>query len=116
MCAVTMSAPDGDHLPCIGDSRHIALLEGQRYVVLRPDPEVSSAYATVRSAVQPIIAHLPVSCPARAHVTLHGFPAGTTLAQVRALVGSWAATVPPLRLEVDGVSVFPPPFKTVVVR
>lgn len=98
------------------DVGHLALLEGQRFVVLRPDGAVSAAYDAVRAALQPHLSRLPLSSPARPHVTLRGFPAGTPLAQVQALVQSWAPGISPLRIEVEGVGTFPPPFKTVVVR
>ncbi len=41
-----------DHLPFIDDPAHVALLEGQRYLVLRPYGEVSSAHAAVQSLVR----------------------------------------------------------------
>ncbi len=105
-----------DHLPFIDDPAHVALLEGQRYLVLRPYGEVSSAHAAVQSLVRARLPGLPVSYPARAHVTLQGFPNSTSLEHVQTFAASWAAGVPPLRIEVERLSVFPAPFKTVIIQ
>jgi 2'-5' RNA ligase len=102
--------------PFIDDPAHIALLEGQRYVVLRPNGAVRDAYAQVRARVQDKLTGLPVSYPARPHVTLAGFAKGTFLDAVRELVANWAPNVSPLRLEVEELGVFPSPFQIVVAR
>jgi 2'-5' RNA ligase len=102
--------------PFIDDPAHIALLEGQRYVVLRPNGAVQDAYTQVRERVQDQLAGLEVSYPAQPHVTLAGFGKGTSLAAVRELVANWAPTVPPLRLVVEKLGVFPSPFQIIIVR
>jgi hypothetical protein len=101
---------------CIDDPDHIALLEGQRYVVLRPTGVVPDVYNQIRTAVKGKLAGLPVSYPAQPHVMLTGFPKGTPLEAVRELVSQWAPTIPRLRIEVEGVSFFPIPFQIVIVR
>ena len=102
--------------PFVDDPNHLALLEGQRYVALRPAGPVSAVHEQVRASVKERLAGLPVSYPAQAHVTLTGFPKGTDLESVRALVGQWARTIPRLQLEVERVGVFPAPFQIVIVQ
>ena len=102
--------------PFIDDPAHIALLEGQRYVVLRPNGAVQDSYTQVRERVQDKLAGLQVSYPAQAHVTLAGFGKGTSIAAVRELVANWAPTVPPLRLELEELAVFPSPFQIIIAR
>ena len=102
--------------PFIDDPAHIALLEGQRYVVLRPNGAVQDAYVQVWARVQDKLAGLPVSYPAQPHVTLAGFGKGTSLDAVRELVADWAPTVPPVRLEVEELGVFPSPFQIVIAQ
>jgi len=102
--------------PFIDDPAHIALLEGQRYVVLRPNGAVQDSYTQVRERVQDKLAGLQVSYPAQAHVTLAGFGKGTSIDAVRELVANWAPTVPPLRLELEELAVFPSPFQIIIAR
>ena len=102
--------------PFIDDPGDIALVEGERYVVLRPNGIVLDVYERVRTLIRKKFPGLTVSYPAQAHVTLTGFPKGTQLESVRELVAQWAATIPRLRLEVERVSVFPSPFQIVIVQ
>jgi hypothetical protein len=102
--------------PFIDDPRDIARLEGQRYVVLRPTGAVPHVHRQVRALARERLADADVSYPATAHVTLTGFPAGTELDAIRELVGEWARTVAPLRIEVERVHHFPPPFQIVMVQ
>ena len=102
--------------PFIDDPNDIARLEGQRYVVLRPTGAVPDVHGQVRSLAKERLAGLDVSYPARAHVTLTGFPEGTHLEAIRELVAEWAPTVAPLQIEVERVSSFPSPFKIVIVQ
>jgi hypothetical protein len=105
-----------DYHPFIDDSAYRARLAGHRYVVLRPRGEVSTVYTTVQTAIQARFSDLAISYPAQAHVTLKGFPAGTPLAAVQALVQTWAAEAPPLQVAVERVTIFPEPFKIVIVQ
>lgn len=105
-----------EYIPFINDPVHLARLTGHRYVVLRPNDEVSATHATVQSSVRAQYSDLAISYPARAHVTLKGFPAGTQLEEVQALVHAWAAGVPSLRIEVERITVFPFPFQVVIVQ
>lgn len=104
------------YLPFIDDPAHIAELDRQRFVVLRaPDP-VASAYEHIRSALRGRLQGQPVSFPLRPHVTLCGFAAGTSLAAVQELVRAWAPAIGELPIEIECVSVFPPPFQIVIVQ
>jgi 2'-5' RNA ligase len=104
------------YYPFIDDPDHIALVEGERFVVLRPTGIVRDAHDQIRTLIKRRFPALPVSYPAQAHVTLTGFPKGTRLESVQELVGQWAATIPRLRLEVERVSVFPSPHQIVIVQ
>ena len=46
---------------------------------------------------------------------MRGCPAGTDADTIRATVRTWADATEPLRLELDGVSIFGPPFQIVVL-
>jgi 2'-5' RNA ligase superfamily len=105
-----------EYLPFINDPAHLARLKGHRYVILRPNDIVSATHATVQSSIRTNFSDLAISYPARAHVTLTGFPPGTPLEAVQGLIHFWAAGVPSLLLEVEGISVFPAPFQIVIVQ
>jgi 2'-5' RNA ligase len=105
-----------EYQPFIDDPDDLALLEGQRYVVLRPAGAVAAVYADVANAVRERAAGLPLSFPARPHVTLGGFPAGTSLNELQQLVERWASLVPPLQVVVDGIGFFPFPFQVVIIQ
>lgn len=102
--------------PFIADPDHIARLDGQRFVVLRPHGDVRAVWEGVRAAMKARLADRPVSYPAQAHVTMGGFPAGTAIEAVRVLVEEWARDVPPLGITVERAHVFPTPFQIVVVQ
>jgi 2'-5' RNA ligase len=102
--------------PFIDDPGHIALVEGERYVVLRPTASIPDIYDRVRALFKEKLAGLPVSYPAEPHVTLAGLAKGTPLESVRELVSEWARTIPRLQLEVEGVSSFPSPSQIVIVQ
>jgi 2'-5' RNA ligase len=104
------------HLSFIDDPSHIAQLDRQRFVVLRAPAAVASVYAEVRSQVLERLQGQPISFPARAHVTLCGFAAGTSIDAVRELVREWAPALSRIPLEVERVSVFPTPFQIVIVQ
>jgi 2'-5' RNA ligase len=102
--------------PFIDDAAHIEALDRQRFVVLRAPLSLAAAYDQVQSTYRQRLRGLPVSYPARAHVTLCGFAAGTTLEAVQELVGAWAKTVPELSLEAECLSTFPSPFQIVILQ
>ena len=106
----------GLYKPLIDDPGHLARLDGQRYVVLRPTSPVSEAWAHVRNIVRNRLSELPVSYPARPHVTLAGFARGTSLREIQDLVDEWSPTVAPQRLEVERVASFPAPSQIVIFR
>jgi 2'-5' RNA ligase len=102
--------------PFIDDPEHIKELDRQRFVVLRPAAVVSDCHRWVQDLLRHHLSGLSVSYPARAHVTLAGFAAGTSLEAVQDLVSAWALDVPPLRIEVEGATLFPPPFQIAVLK
>jgi 2'-5' RNA ligase len=102
--------------PFIDDRAHIEALDRQRFVVLRAPFNVSAAFGHSQRAFRERLQGRPVSYPARAHVTLCGFAAGTPLQSVQELVRTWALKAMPLRIEIDRVSWFPPPFQIVIVE
>jgi len=101
--------------PFIDDSDHIRELDGQRFVVLRPDAVVSDCHRQVQGVLRQHLSGCSVSYPARAHVTLAGFAAGTPLESVQELVSGWTRDVRSLRIEVHGATSFPPPFQIAIV-
>ena len=102
--------------PFIDDPVHLKALDRQRFVVLRAPRTVRVAYSQIQRTFRERLRGLSVSYPARAHVTLCGFAAGTSLHAVQELVRSWARAVPPLRIELARVSTFPSPFQIVIVE
>jgi 2'-5' RNA ligase len=102
--------------PFIDDPAHIALVEGERYVVLRPTAPIPDIYDRVQALFKEKLAGLPVSYPAQPHVTLAGLASGTPLESVRDLVAQWARTIPPLQIDVEKVSSFPTPSQIVIVQ
>jgi 2'-5' RNA ligase len=104
------------YLPFIDDVAHTAELDRQRFVVLRAPAAVAAVFDQIRNEVRAYLHGQPASYPARAHVTLCGFAAGTTLDAVRELVRDWAPTVSDLRIEVECLTTFPAPFQIVIVK
>ena len=102
--------------PFIDDPNDIARLVGQRFVVLPATGAVPDVHSHVRSLIKEQLGPADVSYPARAHVTLTGFPKGTELELVRDLVAQWAPSVPSLRLEVEKAGYFPAPFQIVILQ
>jgi len=102
--------------PFLDDQAHIDELSGQRFVVLRASAELRASYRESQNFFREHLRGLPVSYPAWPHVTLCGFAAGTPLVEAQRLVGTWAVTIPPLRIEVGDLSWFPPPFQIVIVE
>lgn len=105
-----------DYLPFIDDPSHLRVLEGQRYVVIRPDANVSSIHVRARSRLEDAFPGLPISYPRRGHVTLAGFPKATSLELIQDLVREWGTQVPALTIEVEGHDHFPSPAKIAIVR
>jgi 2'-5' RNA ligase len=98
------------------DAQHISELDGRRFVVLRPTWDVAEVHGGMQQIMRQQFADAPLSYPARAHVTLGGFAAGTPLDGVQELVRAWALDVPPLRVDIERVACFPPPFQIVIVQ
>ena len=97
--------------PFIDDPEHIREVEGQRFVVFRPTGVVNDNYRELQDVVRRRLSGRPVSFPARGHVTLAGFVAGTELQSVQELVSSWVRRVSPLRIHVQRATSFPSPFQ-----
>jgi ribosomal protein S18 acetylase RimI-like enzyme/2'-5' RNA ligase len=117
MGATTKSAASaGVHEPFIEDAKHIQELDRQRFVVVRPSTVVSNCYRQVQETLRQRLSGLPVSYPARAHVTLAGFAAGTSLQSVQDLVSDWVRQVPPLGIEVERATSFGSPFQIPILQ
>jgi len=101
--------------PFIDNPEHIREVDGQRFVVFRPEGAVSECHRTLQDVLRRRLSGMPVSFP-RAHVTLAGFAAGTQLESVRELVSNWTRGVPPLRVQVQGARSFPPPFQVLYLE
>jgi 2'-5' RNA ligase len=101
--------------PFITDPGHLAELEGQRYVVLRPEDELRAAYEEIRGQFELALDREPVSYPNIGHVTLRGYPAGTNAEDIGRAVERWATRSPPLDLESEGLSIFGEPDRIVVL-
>lgn len=102
------------YTPFITDRGHLSVLEGQRYVVLRAMGEAAQALKRVQDDVRAELDGQPASFPNAAHVTLRGFPAGTDLDRVVALVESWSVNVGPLEVEITRAATFPAPDQIVI--
>jgi len=90
-------------------------LEGQQYLVLRPERDVAAFYEREQAAlVRRTGGRLPH--PDTGHVTLRGFFEPERVDLVRDSLVAWAAAQPPIDLQVDAVDGFPPPFKVVIAR
>ena len=100
--------------PFIADPVHLAAVNGERYVVLRPVGAVADAYRQLRPTVEHLLAGQNVSCPAEPHVTLAGF-GPCPVEAVRRVVETWACQATPLRVEIERVTTFPSPFQVVVI-
>lgn len=90
-------------------------LNGQQYLVVRPAGRVASFYETEQES---LIRVLPdsVSFPNTGHVTLRGFYEPERVDALRELLVRWASEQPAIRLQVDGVDGFPPPFQVLIAR
>lgn len=104
------------HVPFISDPGHLAALEGQRYVVLRPSGDVVEEFEKVRSSVRRLVGFDALPSPSFPHVTFIGFPSGTPLEDVQRLAARWAEQTPPLTIEIEKLSTFPSPFQAVIVQ
>jgi hypothetical protein len=82
---------------------------------LRAEGELAAAHERVREELRSLLRDARVSYPNTGHITMRGFPAHTDVDTIRQTVDRWAGATRPLRLEVEGVSVFRPPFQIVVV-
>lgn len=102
--------------PLLDNPKLTANLQGQRFVVLRASRRLKEVYCELRARLREGLEGLPVTYPACPHVTLAGFAAGTPIGELQSLVASWAAGVPPLGLELEGLSVFPSPFQVVILE
>jgi len=105
-----------EYEPFIDDAKHIRELDRQRFVVVRPSTVVINCYRQVQETLRQRLSGLPVSYPARAHVTLAGFAAGTSLQPVRDLVSAWAGHVPPLGIDVGRALSFGSPFQIPILQ
>jgi hypothetical protein len=87
-------------------------LNGQQYLVLRPEDEVETFWDLSRESLRESIAQ-PVSYPHTGHVTLRGFSEPDRVDELKAALTTWAQVQPPIELKVAGIDGFPPPFQIV---
>ncbi|MDU0327232.1 2'-5' RNA ligase family protein [Microbacterium sp. KSW2-21] len=101
--------------PYMTEPVQLESLQGQQYVVLRPDESVAALYRSEQSTV---LARLPDGTPHpnTGHVTLRGFFEPERVHVLREFVASWASSQPPIELSVDAIDGFPPPFQVLVAR
>ncbi len=102
--------------PFIDDPEHVRAVDRERFVVLRPDVVVRTIHKDVQALLRQRVAHLPISYPAQAHVTLAGFAAGTSLHDIQQVVESWSCQVLPLRITIEALAYFPAPAQIVIIR
>jgi hypothetical protein len=106
-----------EYQPYIVDPEYIRQFEGRRFVVLRAaSDEMRRVFEDAISAFRHRFPSSPLSYLAKPHVTLAGFAAGTDLNRVRELSDTWAATVPPLSVDVEGIDVISDPFGIVLLK
>ena len=101
--------------PYIDDPEHIRV-DGERFVVLRPSTVIREVHKQLQTLLRQRVAHLAISYPAHAHVTLAGFGAGTHLQTVQHVVESWSHHVSPLPITVEAIACFPTPSQVVIIR
>ncbi|WP_240949010.1 2'-5' RNA ligase family protein [Microbacterium salsuginis] len=87
-------------------------LDGQQYLVLRPEDEIETFWDVSRESLRESIAQ-PVSYPHTGHVTLRGFLEPDRVDELKAALTTWAQVQPPIELKVVGIDGFPPPFQIV---
>lgn len=102
--------------PLIDDAVVAGELDGQRFVVLRVPADIAGRFDTLKQTLRARLSGLPVSYPARAHLTLCRFAAGADLAAVQDLVRAWAAGTPQLLIDAERPGTFPTPFQVVFVE
>ncbi len=102
--------------PFIDDPEHLGLVDGERYVVLRPPPEVRHIYFHLQRAIKQKLSHRHCSFPAEPHVTFAGFAADSGLELVREVVQEWSLHTAPLILRVERIGSFPRPDQIVVIE
>ena len=102
--------------PFIDDPGHIREVEGQRFVVLRPNAGVCKIHRHLQAVLRKAFGAVPISYPAQAHVTLAAFDAGTRLDGIQDLVDSWSRTVSPVRVTLERLASFPAPSQVVIIQ
>ncbi|MDF2563461.1 MAG: hypothetical protein K0R99_4907 [Microbacterium sp.] len=90
-------------------------LNGQQYLVLRPQGEIESFWDVSRDSINRST-HQQVTYPNSGHVTLRGFFEPHRVDELKDALREWAVSQPPIALSVDGVDGFPTPFQIVIAR
>ncbi len=97
------------------DASLLDSLNGQQYLVVRPAGSVASFYETEQGALLRVLPD-SVTHPNTGHVTLRGFYEPERVDALRDLLARWASEQPAIRLQVEGVDGFPPPFQVLIAR
>ena len=97
------------------DSSTLDSLNGQQYLVLRPEHEIASFWDATRDSLR---RGMPatVSFPNTGHVTLRGFSEPTRIDDLEEILRAWAERQAPIRLRVEAIDGFPPPFQILIAR
>ena len=90
-------------------------LDGQQYLVLRPQGEIESFWDATRDSLRSSTPG-PVGHPNTGHVTLRGFFEPHRVDALKEALGAWAESQPPIELSVDDVDGFPTPFQIIIAR
>ena len=104
------------HVAFIDDVAHITRLDKQRFLLLRPRGEVATIFHAMQAQFRARFPASEISYPAQPHVTIHGFPAGSSVEQTTHLAREWARETPPLRIAIERASSFGLPFKIAIVQ
>jgi hypothetical protein len=96
----------------MADPALLESLNGQQYLVLRPEKEIETFWDVSRESLRESIAQ-PVSYPQTGHVTLRGFLEPHRIDELKAALTTWARVQPPIELKVAGIDGFLPPFQII---
>lgn len=97
----------------IVDADLLQALEGQQYIVFRPDGDIAEYFKLIQGELKKI---LPpgVKYPNTGHITLGGF--SDSMAKLDESFRSWVADIKPLVVSVESIDSFPSPFKIIILK
>ncbi len=101
--------------PFMTDSALLASLDGQQYLVLRPQGEIEALWDASRESLRRSIPQA-VAYPNTGHVTLRGFFEPNRVDALKEILAVWAKGQAPIELRVDAIDGFHPPFQVMIAR